>query len=224
MAPRRRPDRAAGVDTWLVTATHERSGVAYRSLGSMAQKLPRQARVPAPLVGSVALMGRPDAEPAGSAPPPSTTAAADPAAITGARPIGMRARDKETSDTMAVPILGRVDLEAEIARFPPEATATRRRAETLVQSDRLRVVLVTMLSGAVLREHAAPGPITIQALRGRFAVTVGDEEHELGPGGLLAIEMYARHTVDALDDGAFLLTICWPTGLAGDPILGVESA
>jgi quercetin dioxygenase-like cupin family protein len=124
---------------------------------------------------------------------------------------------------MATSILGRVDLEAEIARFAPEATATGRRAETLVKSDRLRVVLVTMRTGAVLREHAAPGPITIQALRGRFAVAVGDEAHEIGPGGLVAIEMYARHTVHALDDGAFLLTICWPTRLAGDPILGVDS-
>lgn len=111
---------------------------------------------------------------------------------------------------MAEPTLGSFDLEEEIGRFPPGDDPSGRRAETLVKSDRLRVVLVTMRRGAELREHDAPGPITIQALRGRFAVAVGSERRELPAGSVIALAADARHAVRALDDGAFLLTIAWP--------------
>jgi quercetin dioxygenase-like cupin family protein len=106
-------------------------------------------------------------------------------------------------------VLGRFDLGAEIERFQPGAGASGRRAETLVKSDRLRLVLVTMRAGATLDEHTAPGPITIQTLRGRFAVTAEGTAHELHDGELIAIEAGVRHAVRAIADGAFLLTICW---------------
>ncbi len=106
-------------------------------------------------------------------------------------------------------VLGVFDLGAEIERFRPGESASGRRAETLVKTDRLRLVLVTMRSGATLDEHTSPGPITIQAVRGAFAVTVGDHEHELREGALIAIEAGIRHAVRAIADGAFLLTISW---------------
>jgi quercetin dioxygenase-like cupin family protein len=109
------------------------------------------------------------------------------------------------------PVLGRFELAAEIGRYPPGEGASGRRAETLVKSDRLRVVLVTMRAGTALAEHAAPGPITIHALRGRFAVRADDEDHELAADGLLALAAGTRHAVRAHADGAFLLTIAWPS-------------
>lgn len=111
---------------------------------------------------------------------------------------------------MEQPILGTFDLTAEVERFPPGEESAGRRAETLVKDDRLRVVLVTMRSGAELREHTAPGPITIHALRGRFAVDVGGQERDLLGGSLMAIAASTRHAVRAREDGAFLLTIAWP--------------
>jgi quercetin dioxygenase-like cupin family protein len=101
------------------------------------------------------------------------------------------------------------DLDAEIARFPP-AVPSGRRAETLLKTPRLRVVLVTMRAGAELREHTAPGPITIQPLQGRFTLLVDGGERELATGTLAALEPGARHAVRAIVDGAFLLTIAWP--------------
>lgn len=106
-------------------------------------------------------------------------------------------------------VLGEFALAEEIERFPPDDGPAGRRAETVIKNDRLRVVLVTMRSGAELHEHTAPGPITIHALRGRFAVGVGGEERDLPAGSLIAVAAGARHTVRALDDGAFLLTIAW---------------
>jgi quercetin dioxygenase-like cupin family protein len=106
-------------------------------------------------------------------------------------------------------VLGTFDLAAEIERFQPGEGASGRRAETLIKNDRLRLVLVTMRAGAMLDEHTAPGPITIQALRGRFVVTAGDRDHTLDEGGLIAIGAGVRHAVRAVDGGAFLLTISW---------------
>ena len=106
-------------------------------------------------------------------------------------------------------ILGAFDLTAEIERFRPGEGASGRRAETLVKTDRLRLVLVTMRAGSALEEHTSPGPITIQPLRGRFAVTVRGREHELNQNGLIALDAGVPHAVRALDGGAFLLTICW---------------
>lgn len=101
------------------------------------------------------------------------------------------------------------DLAAEIARFPPDGPSGRR-SETLIKTDSLRVVLVTMRAGTELHEHTAPATIAVQPLSGRFAFTAGEDEREIAPGALVSVESGVRHLVRALEDGAFLLTIGWP--------------
>jgi len=59
----------------------------------------------------------------------------------------------------------------EIEKYRPGDTEACRRAETLIKTDGLRVVLVTMLTGITLHEHTAPGPITIE--EGAFLLTIG---------------------------------------------------
>lgn len=115
--------------------------------------------------------------------------------------------EREAHRTMHDSVLGSFDLEAEIGRFPPGGVASGRRVETLVKSDRLRVVLITMRAGAMLEQHTAPGPITIQAQRGRLAVSIVDEEREVEAGSLLALAARIPHAVRAIEDVAFLLTI-----------------
>lgn len=106
-------------------------------------------------------------------------------------------------------LLGAFNINDEIAKYRPGDNEAGRRAETLIKSDGLRVVLVTMLSGITLHEHSAPGPITIHVLRGRFAMTFEREERELGPGELVSLASGVRHAVHTVEDGAFLLTIGW---------------
>jgi quercetin dioxygenase-like cupin family protein len=118
-------------------------------------------------------------------------------------------------------LLEQFKLDDEIARIPTGDGNAGRRTRPLVTLDRLRVVLVTLRAGELLREHAAPGPITIQVLRGRFGVRVEGEECEVGPGGLVAIETRIGHAVRALEDGAFLLTIGWPTRMGGEPRIDI---
>jgi quercetin dioxygenase-like cupin family protein len=109
-------------------------------------------------------------------------------------------------------VLGMFNVDAEIERFQPGDTASGRRAETLIKTEGLRVVLVTMRSGITLHEHVAPGPITIHALRGRFTAAFEGEKRELGPGDVLSLAAGVRHAVEALAEGAFLLTIGWGPG------------
>jgi quercetin dioxygenase-like cupin family protein len=113
-------------------------------------------------------------------------------------------------------ILGHFDFAEEIERFNPESTSSGRRATTLIKGDRLRVVLVTMNQGATLNEHTAPGPITIQTLRGRFTVSVEADEHALPEGSMISIAAQVPHAVRAEAPGAFLLTIGWPPEDSGD--------
>jgi quercetin dioxygenase-like cupin family protein len=110
------------------------------------------------------------------------------------------------------------DLNAEIERFPPDVPSGRR-SETLIKTPRLRVVLITMRAGTELHEHVAPGTITVQPFRGRFAFTAGDDEREIVAGMLISVEAGVRHAVRALEDGAFLLTIGW----SGEDAPGPES-
>jgi quercetin dioxygenase-like cupin family protein len=104
------------------------------------------------------------------------------------------------------------NLDDEIARLRPADGESGRRAETLVKASGLRVVLVTLRSGAALHEHTAPGPISIHALRGRLIVSVGPREIPINAGELVAIDAGVRHAVAASEDGAFLLTIGFPGG------------
>lgn len=113
-------------------------------------------------------------------------------------------------------ILGQFRLASEIDRFPPHPGAAGRRAETLLKSDGLRVVLITPRAGAALHEHTAPGPITIHALRGGFTVSVSGEERELAEGDLIAVATGIPHAVHARADGAFLLSLGWTPEAAHD--------
>lgn len=109
-------------------------------------------------------------------------------------------------------LLGTFSIGEEIERFRPGDTEAGRRAETLIKTDGLRVVLVTMLKGITLHAHTAPGPITIHTVRGRFSVTFDGQERELGPGDLISLAAGVRHAVSTIEDGAFLLTIGWGPG------------
>lgn len=105
-------------------------------------------------------------------------------------------------------IYGIFHLPTEMDRFPPDPdTEARHRAVTLVKTDTIRVVLVTMVSGGYMHEHDAPGPVTLQVLSGTMSLSVDGGEKRLSGGDLLSVEPGVRLEVTCEDDGAFLLTI-----------------
>lgn len=104
------------------------------------------------------------------------------------------------------------DLTDEVRQLTEEASwqQTGRTAKTLVKEADLRVVLVALRQGVAMDEHQATGPVTIQAVSGQFRVRLPDQHVNLAPGQVVALAPALRHSVLALQDGAFLLTIAWP--------------
>ena len=70
----------------------------------------------------------------------------------------------------------------------------------------LRQTVIAMLKGAVLAEHENPGEATVYVLRGRVRLSAGDVSWEGRPGDLLVVPD-ARHSLEALEASAVLLTV-----------------
>ena len=105
-------------------------------------------------------------------------------------------------------VYGTFNLGEVMNEFAPDPeSASLRRAEILVKTDTLRVVLITMLKGGRLHDHTAPGPITIHVLRGKMDVSIEGASQVLSEGELVSMAPGVMHAVEAVEDGAFLLTI-----------------
>ena len=85
-----------------------------------------------------------------------------------------------------------------------------RSAETLYGGhDRtLRQTLIALVAGRGLDEHENPGEATVHVLRGRVRLaTAAGGDAVTGAVGDLLVVPDARHTLDALEDAAVLLTV-----------------
>lgn len=100
------------------------------------------------------------------------------------------------------------NLREVVSQFPPDPeSAARHRAEILVKSDTLRMVLVTALSGGRLHDHRAPGPITIHVIEGAFAIHADGARQVVSADEVVVMAPGVEHSVECVEDGAFLLTI-----------------
>lgn len=97
-----------------------------------------------------------------------------------------------------------------LARQQLELAASHggRAADTVVGGHErvLRQTVVGLLAGSVLSEHNNPGEATVYVLRGRVRMDSGDASWEGRAGDLLKVPD-ARHSLEALEDSAVLLTV-----------------
>jgi quercetin dioxygenase-like cupin family protein len=70
----------------------------------------------------------------------------------------------------------------------------------------LRQTVIGMRQGARLAEHVNPGEATVQVLHGRVRMIAGAQSWEARAGDLLIVPE-ARHSLEALEDSAVLLTV-----------------
>jgi quercetin dioxygenase-like cupin family protein len=70
----------------------------------------------------------------------------------------------------------------------------------------LRQTLIALRAGEQLDEHENPGEATVQVLHGRVRLAGGDVVRD-GDGGDLLVVPDRRHTLQALEDCAVLLTV-----------------
>jgi quercetin dioxygenase-like cupin family protein len=70
----------------------------------------------------------------------------------------------------------------------------------------LRQTVIALVAGHELSEHESPGEATLQVLRGRVKLIVGDDTADAAAGDHLVIPP-ARHSLTALEDAVVLLTV-----------------
>jgi hypothetical protein len=106
-----------------------------------------------------------------------------------------------------------IDLEAELSQLRQEDSLQRetgRSSITIAKYPDLRVVLILMKGGSRMRQHRAEGRISIQQLKGRTRIHLDtSRKMDLCAGHLLVLDCGVLHDVEALDESALLLTICW---------------
>lgn len=73
----------------------------------------------------------------------------------------------------------------------------------------LRQTLIALVAGRSLDEHDSPGEATVHVLHGRVRLVAGDTGWEGSPGDLIVVPA-VRHSLEALEDSAVLLTVSTP--------------
>ena|SRR5687768_16343617 len=102
-----------------------------------------------------------------------------------------------------------LDVPAFIEKVKAESTwrDSDRNSMTIFKSDTLRVVLLGLHKDAELKPHQANGVITVQVLEGTISFSTENATHTLNPGQMIALHEKITHSVTAITDAFFLLTL-----------------
>lgn len=85
-------------------------------------------------------------------------------------------------------------------------TNSGRAAHAVYSGQYLNQALLTMTAGSKMAEHDSPPEATLQVLQGSVTLSSAEESWDLLAGDLMTIPP-ERHSVQAHEDSAFLLTI-----------------
>ena len=99
-------------------------------------------------------------------------------------------------------------------RNEPSWKDSDRNSITLYKSEVMRIVLLGLHQNAELKTHTAKGIINVQVLEGHIKFTTGQQVTELEKGQMLTLQKQIPHSVLALKETFFLLTIAMVEGTA----------
>jgi quercetin dioxygenase-like cupin family protein len=81
----------------------------------------------------------------------------------------------------------------------------------LFKSRQLELARIVLREGESMREHQAPGEITLQCLEGLLELSTPAGTQQLRPGQLIHLLKREPHALKALQDSSALLTMCLRT-------------
>jgi quercetin dioxygenase-like cupin family protein len=87
-----------------------------------------------------------------------------------------------------------------------------REVQTLLADTWRKLVLIRLRHGAVLAEHSAKVPVTIQAVLGKGSLEVAGYVYTLSPGVIVAVDAHVVHKVWAEPELAILVTFFRQSG------------
>jgi quercetin dioxygenase-like cupin family protein len=83
----------------------------------------------------------------------------------------------------------------------------KRNAVTVFKTNELRIVLIALREGSEMARHVADGIISVQVLEGRMQIETDQYLVELGKGQMLVLHQEIFHSVKAVQETIFLLTV-----------------
>ena len=102
-----------------------------------------------------------------------------------------------------------IDLPAFVKQIREESTwkESDRNAITVFKTNGLRIVLIALHKGAEMARHIADGIISVQVVEGQMQFNTEWRSVELSKGQMLALHERIPHSVLALKETIFLLTL-----------------
>lgn len=102
-----------------------------------------------------------------------------------------------------------IDLPEFVKQIKEESTwkESDRNAITVFKTNGLRIVLIALHKGAEMARHTADGIISVQVLEGKMQFNTEWRSVELSNGQMLALHERIPHSVLALKETIFLLTL-----------------
>ena len=102
-----------------------------------------------------------------------------------------------------------IDLLSFMEQIKQEATwkDSDRNAITIFKSKGMRLVLIALHGGAVMNTHKTTGVLSLQVLEGRMTFTSELQTAELCKGQILTLHEGIPHSVTAIEETTFLLTL-----------------
>jgi quercetin dioxygenase-like cupin family protein len=101
----------------------------------------------------------------------------------------------------------------EISKIKADQPSTNqgKRSAVLAKNEHVSIVLAVLARGEALQEHQTEGQITVTVVQGAIRFDALNERVRLNAGDLLTLRPGIRHSVEALEDSAFVITVCAPT-------------
>ncbi len=90
---------------------------------------------------------------------------------------------------------------------PLADTLAGAKTKTLIKTPHVEVIRMVLPAGKILSKHKAPGEIIVQCLEGEITFTTLGEHRTLQPGDMLYLSDAEPHSVEAIEESSFLLTI-----------------